>query len=41
MAINFEIRKLDPNEINLAGDLILMFGFDDENGLLPSDEYVA
>ena len=39
--INLEIRKLDCDEIELAKDLILMFGFDDENRILPSDEYVA
>jgi len=39
--INFEIKKLDSGEIALAKELILLFGFDDENHVLPSDEYIA
>lgn len=38
---NFEIRKLKSNEISLAHELILLFGFDDENRALPSKEYTA
>lgn len=41
MIENVEIRKLKPNEIELAKELILMFGFDDKNSSLPSDAYVA
>ena len=32
------IKKLDSVEIQLAKQLILMFGFDDKNSSLPSDE---
>ena len=39
--INFEVKKLESREIDLAKELILLFGFDDENRSLPSDEYVA
>lgn len=39
--ITFEIKKLEPNEISLAHELILLFGFDDENRALPSREYTA
>lgn len=39
--MNFSIKKLDSSEIDFAKELILLFGFDDENHVLPSDEYVA
>ena len=39
--MNFEIKKLDSGEIELAKQLILLFGFDDDNRSLPSDVYVA
>lgn len=39
--INFEVKNLESGEIDLAKELILLFGFDDENRSLPSDEYVA
>ncbi len=39
--MNFEIRKLERNDIELARKLILMFGFDDETNSLPSDEYTS
>ncbi|CAN5265750.1 GNAT family N-acetyltransferase [soil metagenome] len=39
--MNLKIKKLNSNEIETAKQLISMFGFDDENSLLPSDEYMA
>lgn len=39
--MSLSIKKLDSNEMALAKELILMFGFDDENDFLPSDEYTA
>ena len=41
--IKFEINKLNPNELALAKELILMFGFDDESKdpTLPTDKYVS
>lgn len=39
--MNFEIKKLAPSEISLAHELILLFGFDDENRSLPSVEYTT
>ena len=41
MINNLKIRKLEGGEIELAKQLILMFGFDIENSKLPSDEYVS
>lgn len=38
--MNLKIKKLNANEIETAKQLILMFGFDDENLSPPSDEYV-
>lgn len=40
--INFQIKKLDSNQVSLAKELIEMFGFDDEseNQTFSSDEYV-
>lgn len=41
MKVNFEIKKLEPNEIGLAHELILLFGFEGGNRALPSAEYTA
>ena len=39
---DFEIRKLASNEVFLAGELIRMFGFDDESEhqIFSSDKYI-
>ncbi len=39
---NLEIKKLEAGEVSLAGELIKMFGFEDESGhqIFSSDEYV-
>jgi aminoglycoside 3-N-acetyltransferase I len=39
--MNFQIKKLAPDEIEPAKELILLFGFDDEKSSLSSDEYIA
>ena len=40
--IDFEIKKLAPDEVSVAGELIEMFGFDDESEhqIFSSVEYV-
>jgi aminoglycoside 3-N-acetyltransferase I len=40
--IDFKIKKLAPDEVSLAGELIEMFGFDDESEhqSFSADEYV-
>ncbi|MEP6903597.1 MAG: GNAT family N-acetyltransferase [Actinomycetota bacterium] len=41
MTNNFEIKKLNSNEIAFAKEIVKMFGFDDENYVLPPANYVA
>ena len=41
MVENIVIKKLSPNEIELAKELILMFGFDTADNSLPDDHYIA
>ena len=39
--IKVKIKRLSHKEINLAKQLILLFGFDDKNPALPGNEYVS